>query len=160
MFGQWMGDNKIILESGNKDVIERLNNFKTIKVLYGNTFAMHLDQLKQLQNDIETVLNLIQTQQAEIEERRNTKDLYYENKELRKLLEKKDKIIGKMIDDIMTHYQVQTIRKKCCPTCRIGEKACTHSGIHRNCIKQYFERKVEEKRTSNMLKIKKVNWKN
>ena len=41
-----------------EEVIERLNRFKTIKVLYGNTFAIHLEQLKQLQNDIETVLNL------------------------------------------------------------------------------------------------------
>ena len=43
-----------------KEVIERLNRFKTIKVLYGNTFAIHLEQLEQLQNDIETVLNLLE----------------------------------------------------------------------------------------------------
>ena len=43
-----------------KEVIERLNRFKTIKVLYGNTFSMHLEQLEQLQNDIETVLNLLE----------------------------------------------------------------------------------------------------
>lgn len=57
-------------------------------------------------------------------------------------IEKKDKIIGKMIDNIMTDYQVKTMRKMCCPPCKIGEKACTYSGIHRNCIKQYFERGV------------------
>ena len=43
-----------------EEVIERLNSFKTIKVLYGNTFSMHLEQLEQLQNDIETVLNLLE----------------------------------------------------------------------------------------------------
>ena len=43
-----------------KEVRERLNRFKTIKVLYGNTFSMHLEQLEQLQNDIETVLNLLE----------------------------------------------------------------------------------------------------
>ena len=40
-----------------EEVIERLNRFKTIKVLYGNTFSMHLEQLEQLQNAIETVLS-------------------------------------------------------------------------------------------------------
>ena len=75
MFGQWMGDNRIDLELGNKESIERLNQFKTIKVLYGNTFAMHLEQLNQLQNDIETVLNLIQTQQAEIDSLKDFKEI-------------------------------------------------------------------------------------
>lgn len=59
------------------------------------------------------------------------------------MLEEKDKIIGKMIDNIMIHYQLKTIRKMCCSTCRI-EKTCIYSGIHRNCIKQYFENKVKE----------------
>lgn len=61
------------------------------------------------------------------------------------MLEEKDKIIGKMIDNIMIHYQLKTIRKMCCSTCRI-EKTCIYSGIHRNCIKQYFENKVKERR--------------
>ena len=50
-----------------KEVIERLNRFKTIKVLYGNTFSMHLEQLEQLQNDIETVLSELE----KIEELKN-----------------------------------------------------------------------------------------
>lgn len=62
------------------------------------------------------------------------------------MLEEKEKIIGLYIDNIMTHQQVKTIRKMCCPSCPIGEKACTYSGIHRNCIKQYFENKVKERR--------------
>lgn len=60
------------------------------------------------------------------------------------MLEEKEKIIGLYIDNIMTHQQVKTIRKMCCPSCPIGEKACTYSGIHRNCIKQYFENKEKE----------------
>ena len=60
------------------------------------------------------------------------------------MLEEKDKIIGLYIDNIMIHQQVKTIRKMCCPSCPIGEKACTYSGIHRNCIKQYFENKAKE----------------
>lgn len=60
------------------------------------------------------------------------------------MLEEKDKIIGLYIDNIMTHQQVKTIRKMCCPSCPIGE-ACTYSGIHRNCIKRYFENKAKER---------------
>lgn len=66
-----------------------------------------------------------------------------EKDELKKKAEEQDKIIGEMIDNIMIHYQLKTIRKMCCPTCRI-EKTCTYSGIHRNCIKQYFENKAKE----------------
>lgn len=55
----------------DKEVIERLNRFKTIKVMYGNTFAMHLEQLKQLQQDLEIILNLIENQEAEIEKKDN-----------------------------------------------------------------------------------------
>lgn len=63
---------------------------------------------------------------------------------LNKQLQNKDKIIDLYIDNIMTYQQAKTIRKMCCPSCPIGEKACTYSGIHRNCIKQYFENKAKE----------------
>lgn len=42
-----------------EEAIQRLRGFKNIKVMYGNTFAMHIEQLEQLQDDIETVLNYI-----------------------------------------------------------------------------------------------------
>lgn len=86
----------------DKEAIERLNNFKTIRVLYGNTFAMHLEQLKQLQSDIETVLNLIQTQQAEIEQLKiagNGMDLLLKQKTAE--IEKKDEWINKLENKLM-----------------------------------------------------------
>lgn len=104
-----------------KEAIERLNNFKTIKVLYGNTFAMHLEQLKQLQSDIETVLNLIQTQQAEIK--------------------KKDKII-----DLMTEYLASIDFDEHCvevPDICIGYPKEDDLDGYMQCIKQYFKEKVE-----------------
>ena len=73
---------------------------------------------------LQTVLNMLKEKDAE--------------------LEKKEKMINKMIDEIMIHYQVKTMRKMCCPACKIGERACTYSGIHRNCIKQYFKNKEKE----------------
>lgn len=38
---------------------KRLNKFKEIKILYGNTFAMTLSQLEQIQEDTETVLQAL-----------------------------------------------------------------------------------------------------
>lgn len=96
-----------------KEVIERLNRFKTIKVLYGNTFAIHLEQLEQLQNDIETVLNL---------------------------LEKKDKIIDLMAiaisNEPLPTEEYCIFRNFDCPEVG-GNRDC------KECVKQYFERKVE-----------------
>lgn len=55
---------------------------------------------------------IIQTQQAEIEKSRNTKDLYYENKELRKLLEKKDKIIDEIQKEVRDHIGFENRLKR------------------------------------------------
>ena len=97
-----------------KEIIERLNRFKTIKVLYGNTFAIHLEQLEQLQNDIETVLNL---------------------------LEKKDKIINLMAEEISENIT------NTCPFADYNydldcENKCNDN--YKECWKQYFENKAKE----------------
>lgn len=62
----------------DKEAIERLNRFKTIKVMYGNTFVMHLEQLKQLQQDLETILNILEKQKAEIKKKDKQIDLMAE----------------------------------------------------------------------------------
>lgn len=54
-----------------EEAIERINRFKTIKVLYGNTFTIHTEQLKTLQKDIETVLNMLKEKDKEIEKYKN-----------------------------------------------------------------------------------------
>ena len=93
-----------------KEVIERLNRFKTIKVLYGNTFTIYLEQLEQLQNDIETVLNLLEKKDNKIalieqvyKELQNDFDNFKKDKDInyldgihhKKLVEKS---IGQIID--------------------------------------------------------------
>ena len=50
-----------------KEAIDRLNRFKTIEILYSNTFAMHIEQLKTVQEDIETVLNMLKEKDKEID---------------------------------------------------------------------------------------------
>ena len=77
-----------------QEVIKRLNRFKTIKVLYGNIFAMHTEQLRILQEDIETALNIIKENSAEIQQK-NT-ELAEKNAEI----EKKDKQINFMANFI------------------------------------------------------------
>lgn len=61
-----------------EEAIERLDRFKTIKVLYGNTFAMAIEQLKTLQEDIETVLNMLKEKDKEIEKKDKQIDLMAE----------------------------------------------------------------------------------
>ena len=53
-------------EEENK-AIERLKDFKSISILYGNTFTMFLDQLEKYQEATNTVLNLITKLQKENE---------------------------------------------------------------------------------------------
>lgn len=87
-----------------KEAIERLHTCKAgmCKDLC-NYEEMSKACHKAILLDVQEVLNLIQTQQAEIEKSRNTKDLYYENKELRKLLEKKDN----KLKDIKNHIKAE-----------------------------------------------------
>lgn len=98
---------------------------------------------------IETVLSMLEEKDKEIQFQNdiNKMELDRHNKtekNLKGIINKQNKIIDLYIDNIMTYQQVKTIRKMCCPSCPIGEKACTYSGIHRNCIKQYFENKAKE----------------
>ena len=98
------------MKMNEEEAIERLNRFKTIKVLYGNTFSMHLEQLEQLQNDIETVLNLLEKKDNKIalleqvyKELQNDFDNFKKDKDInyldgihhKKLVEKS---IGQIID--------------------------------------------------------------
>lgn len=61
----------------------------------------------------------------------NYKRALKENEEL-------ENIIDKMIDYIMIHQQVKTMRKIFCKHCKL-QNSCTYSGIHRNCVIRYFE---------------------
>ena len=107
-----------------QESIERLNRFKTIKVLYTKTFAMTTEQLKIIQEDIETVLSMLKEKDKEIE--------------------KKDKQIELMAEHICSSAIVDdtVCAIKCDCETDINED-CTHEKML-NCTKQYFESKVEE----------------
>lgn len=80
-----------MLSEEEKKAIEYLNDFKSIKIMYGNTFVMFLEQLKKYQQATNAVLNIITKQQKENKElrkgqnslmqsRKKWKDRYYKLK--------------------------------------------------------------------------------
>ena len=139
-----------------EESIERLNRFKTIKVLYGNTFTIHLEQLEQLQNDIETVLNLLKKKDKQINSKNGTINaLHAALKERTEERDRKDDIITKQSKIINLIYDflykfgskfsgsfMKALSEdgfdiKKCENCEYETCDC------KECIKQYFERKVE-----------------
>lgn len=50
-----------------KQAIKIINSFKSIKLLYGKIYAMHLEQLKKYQTASEVILNLLEKYQKEID---------------------------------------------------------------------------------------------
>ena len=68
-----------------KTEIEKLNNFKTIKILYGNIYqcilSMHIEQLKNIQKAIELVLNELERLEKECDSKEKAyNDCYCEYK--------------------------------------------------------------------------------
>ena len=102
--------------SEEKKAIEDLKSFKSISILYGNTFTMFLDQLKKYQESTETVLNLIAKLQKEI-------DLMAEHI-----------ASSAIVDDTVCAI-------KCDCESDILED-CSHEKML-NCTKQYFETKAK-----------------
>ena len=112
-----------------QEIIERLNRFKTIKVLYGNTFAMTTEQLRTLQEDIETALNIIKENSAEI------KTLTQINKSYKGMIRKKDRQINYMANFINDNI----------PYTKDTKELENEEGIRTaNFTTKYFERKSEE----------------
>ena len=57
-----------------EQAIENLKDFKSISILYGNTFTIFLEQLKKYQEATDTVLNLITKLQKENEDLQREKE--------------------------------------------------------------------------------------
>lgn len=96
---------------------------------------------QELANDLETVLSMLQEQQEKIVK---YEKIYKEYDCYRwvKKLDKKDKIIDLMADFIFQNIDVE---EDICNSAYIKCKQETGQDITCiNCIKQYFERKVEE----------------
>ena len=67
--------------SEEKEAIQKINNFKSIKLLYGKIYAMHLEQLKKYQTASEVILNLLEKYQKEIEKKDIERELALKGKQ-------------------------------------------------------------------------------
>ena len=84
-----------------EEAIERLNRFKTIEILYSNTFAMHIEQLKTLQEAIRELLNMLKEKDKEINRKSSTiKALQCALHERTEERDRKDYIIARQNEQI------------------------------------------------------------
>lgn len=136
-----------------EEAISRLRKITNRQILYGNKFGITIEGFKELQEDIETVLNMLKEKEAEIEKYKKlladnlAKELNNSIKAKEKAdtdlddldkgwkveLEKKDKIIDLYIDELVTNM-FDRCCQECCRECEKDKDTL------RNCIKQYFER--------------------
>ena len=105
-----------------EEIINRLSKITNRQILYGNKCGITIEGFRELQEDIDTVLNRIKEKNAEIE--------------------KKDKII-----DLMAEW----ISERCLyiddygNSCEIIQDSCNKKENCELCIKQYFERKYKSR---------------
>lgn len=142
-----------------EEKIEKLRKITNKKILYGNKFGITIEGFRELQEDIETVLNMLKEKDKQIEKLKRqladnlVKDLKDSikaknkaNTDLEDLnrgweleLEKKDKMIDLMAEEMK--------KRATCPLDDYNydldcENKCNNNT--KECWKQYFERKVED----------------
>ena len=144
-----------------KNVTKILNKKIDLKI-YSHTDYKIINKAYKIytDNDIRTVLNLIQTQQEEIERLKKTElktkgggikvtlegllDIEKKMLELEAELEKKDKIIDEMASFIGAYELDEKISKTYCDGTLDNCKHKEDAGTCRACIKEYFINKVEK----------------
>lgn len=106
-----------------EEVIDRLRKITNRQILYGNKFGITIEGFRELQEDIEIVLNMLKEKELEIE--------------------KYKKIINLMTEHIVSSAIVDdTVCAIKCDCETDIEEDCTHEKMI-NCTKQYFERKAK-----------------
>lgn len=165
-----------------EEIINRLSKITNRQILYGNKFGITIEGFKELQEDLETVLNMLKENSAEIQQK-NT-ELAEKNAEIEKYkklladnlarnlndsikakekadtdiddlnkgwqveLEKKDKMIDLLVNKLNQNCKVFE-NSEIKEIVEIYEKIKSTSNlrgieVRKECIKQYFERKVED----------------
>lgn len=134
-----------------EEAISRLRKITNRQILYGNKFGITIEGFKELQEDLETVLNMIKEKNAEIEKYKNLlasnlaknlndslkakdkadADLEYLNIGWQLELEKKDKMIDLMAEELQKHIFVLYD----------GDTITSKKGII-----EHYEREVEDER--------------
>ena len=153
-----------------EEAISRLRKITNRQILYGNKFGITIEGFKELQEDLETVLNMQKEKDAEIEkykklladnlaknlndsikakEKANT-DLEFLNLGWKTEIEKKDKMIDLIIDFFYKLTQespgttIHYLEKNGFDTSKCNN--CSPGNDCRKCFKQYFERKAKDGR--------------
>jgi len=134
-----------------EEAIDRLRKITNRQILYGNKYGIVIEEFKKLQEDIETVLNMLKEKDKEINRKSSTiKALQCALHERTEERDRKDNIItrqNKQIDLMAEHIVSSAIVDDtvCAIKCDCEtdiEEDCTHEKML-ICTKQYFERKVE-----------------
>lgn len=117
-----------------EEAIKKLNKFKNIEILYTNQYTILKSDLGEVQEAVETVLNLMKSidRQKTAYEKALAQYMEWQKQEL----EQKDKIIEQMTYYIMNLDIDEDICKKVNCDTNSGELDC------KDCIKQYFENKA------------------
>ena len=140
-----------------KKAIEDLKDFKSITILYGNTFVMFLEQLIKYQESTNIVLNLITKLEKENEKERNKNKqlsnsiikIYKEQDNLQARLDRKRDEIrekDKQIDLMAEYISNLDIDENICK--EQSDNNCddiNREADCKDCVKQYFEKQAKEK---------------
>lgn len=132
-----------------EEAIDRLRKITNRQILYGNKYGIVIEEFKKLQEDIETVLNLLKQKDAEIEK---YKKLLADNlaKNLNDSIKAKEKA-DTDLDDLDKGWKVE-LEKKDKMIDLILDKFKEGTEYYysefdymtKEDLKQYFERKVED----------------
>ena len=134
-----------------EEVINKLRKITNRQILYGNKFGITIEGFRELQEDIETVLNMLKEKDEEIEKlKADNKKAWKLNANMKQRhlsdifkIKKKDKQI-----DLMAEYISKIdIEEDICIKNKTNPDWCNEDYTNcKNCIKQYFERKAEDER--------------
>ena len=127
------------MTKNQEETIERLNKFKKIEVKPENTIGVIIQEFKTLQNDIETVLNMLKEKDKEIEIlKRDFEIVDDECSRLERKEVKQEKIIDLMTDEINSLHVslIEEYGDYKTDFSESGEEVSPEN------IKQYFERKA------------------
>lgn len=107
-----------------EEAISRLRKITNRQILYGNKLGITIEGFKELQEDLETVLNMLKEKDAEIEQ--------------------KNEVLNRVYDFIWENDCCRYFSKKHALYNQVLNFDSCLGNCKRNCIKQYFERKVED----------------
>lgn len=149
-----------------EEAISRLRKITNRQILYGNKFGITIEGFKELQEDLETVLNMLKEKDTEIEKYKNllasnlaknlndsikakekaNTDLEFLNLGWKTEIEKKDKMIDLILEKLNQGRNIfeNSEIKEILEIYEVIKSTSDLRGIElrKSCLKQYFERKA------------------